>query len=138
MRFGWALDDAVEHHETTVTTTYEGQVVGDTLYINERNDEKTKIRMHLEFHRDKNKFANLGAVTVLEVFYNIFFYLRRIIGFFLPILGIATILVAALLQDTELFEKFGMSLLIGFLVWILLIILEGVFARIAGKILRYK
>lgn len=138
MRFGWELDDAVEHHDTTVTTSYEGRVVGDTVYVDEHKDEKTKVRVHLDFHRDRSKFANLGAIFVFELFYNIFFYLRRLIGFCLPILLLGSLVVAMVDAQSELGGNLGILLCSLFCAWLGLIALEGIFARIAHAILKLK
>lgn len=139
MRFGWDLDNAVEHVDTTVTTNYEERVVGDTVYLDQHDTTKTKVRIHLDFHRNKDKFENLKSVSVLEVFYNLIFTLRRLVGFCLPFLLIAAFVVAIIGQGgdegfTELWTAFGIS----FAVWALFIILEGVFARISAKILKLK
>ena len=87
-RFGWTLGEAEEETETTITTSYEGRVSGDNIYIEEKVSKSTKVRVWLSFHRYKSDFSNYYAVKPLEIIYNIAFLLRRILGFLLPIASV--------------------------------------------------
>ena len=62
-RFGWVLSDAEEETTVTETTTYEGKVVGDTLYVNPRTNRSSKVRVWLSFYR--NMYINHNAYYVM-------------------------------------------------------------------------
>ncbi len=139
-RFGWVLNDAVQHEETTVTTSYEGRVEGDKVYIDEHSSSSTKVTIHLSFYRNKDDYTNLPAIFPLELIYNIAFLARRIIGFLLPLLTIGVVLIAAIGQSDWLFEETNYGTLWGvaIAIWLGLIILESIFAFIASKILKLR
>lgn len=136
-RFGWVLDDAVQHEETTVTTSYEGRIVDDKVYIDEHKKSSTIVSIHLSFYRNSDDYANLPAIFLFELIYNIVFFIRRIMGtLVLPLLTVVFAIVAALGKgmDSPLGSYWGISIAI----WLGLIILENIFALISSKILRLK
>ena len=138
-RFGWVLDDAYQHEETTVTTTYTGEVINDKIVIKEDKQKSTKISVHLSFYRNSNWFVNLNKVKFLEFFYNIFFLFRRILAFFLPIISVVVLVIALMgKSDFILSSSLGIVWEIGIFVWIFLIIIENILARIAYRILKLK
>lgn len=138
-KFGWVLNDAEEHRETTTTTTYEGEVVNDEVRIREHTSSSTKVRIHLYFTRDPNNFENLKSIALIELLYNIAFLVRRIIGFILPIATVIMIILSFIGFSDMVIESsaptwWGM----GLFTWIGLIILESILASIARRILRWK
>ena len=140
-RFGWILDDATEEEEITETHTWEGEYNPSTNKITgrERVEKSSKIRIWLTFYRYPNTFTNLIAISPLEILYTICFWIRRIVGFILPLLTIALFVVAAIGDGPELLEtSFGPLYFSALGIWIALILLEGIFARIAAKILKRK
>lgn len=139
-RFGWKLQDAVQEERTSVTTSYEGRVSGDHVYIDEHNSSTTKIIMHLFFYRNRDAFSNISSIFVLELIYNLVFLVRRIIGFLLPLLTIGVVLIAALGESEWLFKETNYGTLWGVavLIWLVLIITENVLSIVASKILRLK
>lgn len=131
-RFGWILDDATIHTDITETTTYEGRVCGDTIYINPRTNRKSKTRVWLSFYR----VINVGAgVATLEFFYNVIYILRKILAFCLPFLFVGG-LVLFFLNCTEISLRAFYWATGFFFGWIGCIIFEGVFSRIAGSVLK--
>ncbi len=140
-RFGWTLDDATEEEEITETHTWEGEYLpsSNKFRARERVDKSSKIRIWLTFYRYPSAFSNLGAIAPIEALYTLFFWVRRIVGFFLPLLTVAVFIVAAMGDGPELIESpFGPLYFSVFGVWIVLILLEGILSRIAAKILKRK
>lgn len=127
-RFGWVLNDAEEHTETTETTTYEGRVSGDTIHITPRTTRKTKVRIWLSFYRFRSDIP--GVVRTIEFFYNIFFFLRRVIGFLLP-WALIPFVIVALVGGVDFVMTYGVYWEIAFFVWLILMVIEGILARIA-------
>lgn len=136
MRFGWQLNDAEQHTTTTIEKSYEGTICDDKVYIKENQTRRTSVSIHLYFSRRKSDYNNIYAIFPLELLYNICFLIRRIIGAILPIAFMGIILVVAI-GSSDLIKESGADtwLMIGFGIWLGLIILEGVLSRIAGKIL---
>ena len=138
-RFGWVLDDAYQHEETTVTTTYTGEVVNDKIVIKEDNQKSTKVRVHLSFIRDRDWFVNFGKIRFLEIIYNIIFFFRRVLAFLLPIASIAALVVFLFGKGDILLDSlFGALYMAGFFVWIAFIIIENILARIAYSKMQIK
>lgn len=143
MRFGWDLDDAEQETTITKTTEYEITETPKGYHAKPHTNTSTKVRIWLTFTRRKSDFENLAAVRPLELFYNLFFYARRIVGFVLPILAIATFVLALLGGASTTNDMGGYNTMVGWLlavfgIWVGLILLETILARIAGKILRRK
>lgn len=142
-RFGWKLFDAEEETTITETTEYEGTISGDKLTITPHTRSSSSTKMNLSFSRDPDRFVNLGSIRILELFYNIFFLIRRILARLLPLAYIASIVLMLLSNSvpngeldtatTVFFYALG-----GTAVWLAMIILENIFAKIASKILIYK
>lgn len=138
-KFGWVLDDAEEHRETTTTTRYEGEIVNDEVRIHEHTSSSTKVRIHLYFTRDPNDFENLKSIALIELLYNIAFLARRIIGFILPIAAVIIFFPCLMGQADMVLESPAYYWwCTGLLTWIGLIILESILASIARRILRWK
>lgn len=137
--FGWILDDAYQHEETTVTTTYTGEVVNNRIEIKEDVNKSTKVRVHLSFYRDSSRYLNLNKIKLLEIFYNIVFLFRRVLAFILPIMSIVAFIIFLLgHSDFLLTSSFGGILVTGIFIWICLIITENILARIAYSKLELK
>ena len=134
-RFGWVLTDAEQHTETTTTTSYEGRVVGDRVYIDEHKTTSTKVSIHMSFYRDDDDYANLPAILPIEFFYKIAFFFRRIIGAILPFFTVLFVIFLLMGDDGS-----GMTgAWIGAMVaWIVLMIVENVLALWAYKVLRLR
>lgn len=138
-KFGWILDDAYQHDETTVTTTYTGEVINDKIEIKENVNKSTKVRVHLSFYRDSSRYNNLNKIMLLEVFYNMIFFLRRILAFILPIMTAVAALIFLLGHgDTLLTSTFGGAFGLTLLIWICFIIAENILAQIAYSKLELK
>lgn len=136
-RFGWILDSAEQETTVTEETTYEGSVVGDTVYINPRTHRTSKVRVWLSFYRYSSDYKNLSSIFFLEALYNLFFFIRRILAFFLPIVSVVA-LVVAFSGGSDIVLKYGGWLAAAFFVWLGMIIFEGILSRIARKILKNK
>ena len=143
-RFGWELSDAVQHTQTQTKTKYSGTVDSwGTVNITPSTTKKKKVRIHLNFVRYDEDFENLSSVSLLEFFYNLFFIIRSIAGTLLPFTFIMLIppigpLIGGLLFGEENWSLFIAVVLGCLLGWAVLMILENVFSRIAGKILKLK
>lgn len=137
--FGWILDDAYQHEETTVTTTYTGEIIDDKIEIKENTSSSTKITVHLSFYRDSSYYLNLNKIKILEFFYNLIFFFRRILAFFLPLMTAVAVIAFLLGQaDFLLYSSFGEIWMLAIFTWIGLIITENVLARIAYSKLKLK
>lgn len=137
-RFGWHLSDAEEERVTTYETTYEASVYDDKVYVKPHTTSNTKITMWLSFWRNSNEFTNLGAIWPLELIYNIIFLVRKIVAFFLPFVTIIMFLGMMLNFVDPENSPLVKGWIIGFIGWIVLIILEGILARIAAAILKVR
>lgn len=143
-RFGWKMFNAKEETTITETTEYEGTVSGNKVTITPHTTTSTKTRVKLNFSRDPNKFVNLGSIAVLEMFYNIFFLIRRILASILPLAYLAVFVIMILTNSVPNSDNLQTATTVflytlgGTGVWLTMIILENVFAKIASKILIYK
>lgn len=138
-RFGWILNDAIQHEETSVTTTYEGRISGDKIYFDEHKSSSTRITIHLSFYRSKDYFTNLPVIFPLELIYNIVFFIRRFIGFFLPLLTIGAVIVALMTESNAVNEINFITIWMAVIfIWLGLVMLESILAIIASKILKFK
>lgn len=151
-RFGWELVTAEEVTTVETETYYEGYQDGNRFIIEAEMDgnniklptktrEHKSVREHLTFRRDSNWFKNLFAIFPLELIYNILFIVRRIIGILLPIAAGLLFAVAIIFNNIELRDDIihiSMYVEIAFVVWLALIIIEGILARIAKRILKRK
>ncbi len=135
-KFGWILDDAEEEVTIERSRSYEGRVYNDTLYVDEKVKEKKKVVMVLSFHRDTSEFANYRKISIIEVFYNIIFLIRRIIGIVLPILTII-VFIFALMGGTDQLPNEGSFYLTILFIWFFGIISENILASIFGHCLKY-
>lgn len=137
-KFGWELVDYVKHTTTTTTTEYEGKVHdnGDVTFT-PHTSTSSKTRMELYFVRDKDRIANLGSVYLVEMWFNLIFLIRRIIGFFVPIVGVAFLLVALMGGSMdEVGKMVGTAFFVIILSWLAGIILEDILAAIGKKVLK--
>ena len=103
----------------------------------------TKTRVWLSFYRIPADFSNLPAIAPLELLYNIFFLIRKILGTILPWLLFATFAVAIILSGSpfdaqDYYLLLGYAWMICFGGWLVCIFLDFLFARIAKAILRQK
>ncbi len=135
-KFGWILDNAEQEVTIERERSYEGRVYNDKLYIDEKVTERKKVVMVLSFHRDTSEFANYRQISIMEVFYNIIFLIRRIIGFFLPILTVI-VLIIALIGSIDQLPNEGSFYLVLVFIWIFGIISENILASIFGHCLKY-
>lgn len=134
-RFGWYLDNAEQHTTTTETTTYEGSISGDTITVTPHTTRSSKVRVWLSFYRYSSEIP--ASVKTVELFYNLFFLVRRIIGFLLPIALIPYIILFLLGQAlSDLGSLISMYWMIAFFSWIALMIIEGILARVGHSLLR--
>ncbi len=139
MCFGWQMTDAQEERTVTEKTTYEVDERIGGYTVTPRVSRSTKIRVWLSLCRRRSDFLNLGSIFVLELFYNIFFTVRRLLGLLLPLFALVTLVFAlaeTILTGGQVFLTLVYALLISLAVWAVLILLETVLARIALKILK--
>lgn len=143
-RFGWDLADATQHTQTRAKTTYEGRInYSGNVDITPHTSKSTKIRVILDFVRYDEYIPNLGSISVLEAFYNLIYFIRFIVGTFLPFSAILFIPPFAPLLGSALFGSEHWNRIIGipvilFIVWIVGIFLEWLFSFISWKILSKK
>ena len=145
-KFGWHLYDATEQIETT---THVDRITGkwvddDTVELTPHTKTSTERTVYLTFYRKKEWFKNLGSIRVLECFYNLFFWLRRCIGFLLPAVFVVGLIVSYCAArgsfglDPSLLTRLG-PIMFGTLgAWILLMGLESLFASIAKTVLKHE
>lgn len=134
--FGWVLDSAYQNEETTIKTTYTGKFINDKIEIKENNQKSTKVRIHLSFYRDSSSYSNLNEIKLLEAIYNIFFFFRKILAFFLSIICVVAAIIFLLGHAYSLiYSPFGRVLWLCIFIWLSLIIAENILAKIAfGKL----
>lgn len=142
-RFGWVLDDAEEEVIINRSRSYEGNVYDDKVYIKENVKEKRKVLIHLSFHRDGNDFENLNSISIIEIFYNIIYFIRKILAWILPIFSIVVFVIMLLGQSDELFGNgylapMGTYYVLCLIFWGVGILTENILANVASSILRYK
>lgn len=139
-RFGWTLRDAEENHETTVTHGYNVSEDDDYIYVNPTTTTTTKVRIYLDFVRYPDDFKNLKSIILLEAFYNLIFVLRRFCGWILPFFTVVALVLPGLggagsgSDMDALYGWYGGTVLF----WLVGFFLEGILARIASKVLKYK
>ncbi len=79
--FGWVADEATEYEERSTSVTGYDITSTSTGYHAKPNYETSVERyVIVNFHRDTSWYSNLGAVKVIETFYNISNVLRKILG----------------------------------------------------------
>ncbi len=137
MRFGWELDDAVQHDETTYNRSYTTTYGTYGAYTKEHVDKRTKTRIHLTFYRYTDAFTNLFSVFFLELLYNLAFLVRRLIGWVLPLGGGILLFFALMGEGEEIAESaFGFYVFTAFFLWVGLQVAEVILSLIAKAILR--
>lgn len=139
--FGWHLYDKTDVEETTtwVDSVDAEHMYGDKWKFTPHYNSETKCFLDVSFYRKSEWFKNLGGVKILEFFYNLVFLIRRIIGALLPpafvIAMIFTFMSTSAKDDPTVnlvAAVFGGS----FMAWVLLMLLEDIFAMIARGILK--
>lgn len=140
MRFGWDSESNVEHTETTYTTSYEGEVVNDKVYLHENTKESTKTTMYMYFTRNTDQFVNLPQIFVLELLYNILLFIHKIVKFLIPLIVAGFFILLLTPFKDILYNNMEITAAIFgvFVAWGILIILENILARIACKILKVR
>ena len=140
-RFGWTAYDAEEETTTTTETSYTGEIVGNKVYITPHTKSSTKVRVWLSFYRNSDNFKNLYAIKPFELLYGIVFWIRRILGTLLPIATVIMFIFVMINQSTPNpteMESMFLYYLLALGIWVLGMVLEGIIARIANKILKCK
>lgn len=140
-RFGWTVGEATEVEDVTETHTFEGEYnpSNNKVTVSEHVSRTSSISIHLTFHRYPAAFSNLGAIVPLEILYTLFFWIRRILGAALPPVSIIFFIFAAIGGGSDLAASiYGTLYFSAIGIWVGLILLEGILARIAGKILKRK
>ncbi len=138
MCFGWELNNAEEHTETTSTVSYNVTEYSGKYEITPEVTHSTKVRIWLSFLRDRDRFENLGSIALIELFYKLVFTVRRILSLILPVFAV----IAAIIGFLAGLEGGVHPIVLWFIgltgAWLLGIVLEVVLARIAAAILRRK
>ena len=140
-RFGWTAYYAEEETTTTTETSYTGEIVGNKVYITPHTKSSTKVRVWLSFYRNSDNFKNLYAIKPFELLYGIVFWIRRILGTLLPIATVIMFIFVMINQSTPNpteMESIFLYYLLALGIWVLGMVLEGIIARIANKILKCK
>lgn len=139
-KFGWTVTSIVEETETEEKRKIEVEVDenGD-VHVNDTTTTNKTITMVIGMVREPNDFVNLNTIRLLECVYNIFYYIRSLIGWILPFFS-GLIFIAALAGGGDaIFETSDSEWSVGviwFLVlfaWLGLILLENILAGIAEK-----
>lgn len=145
--FGWLVNSLTNITETTtwVDSADAEHQYGNTWKITPHYKSETKYFVEIEFLRDSDWYQNLPGVKVLEVFYNIFFTIRRILGALLPMAWVLLfgffILWSGIGSGAEkdaLLLKVLTPIVISTFAWIFLLVLETTFSAIARGILKVK
>ena len=139
--FGWHLYDKTDVEETTtlVDSVDAEHMYGDKWKFTPHYNSETKYFLDVSFYRKSEWFKNLGGVKILEFFYNLIFLIRRIIGALLPaVFVIAMIFVITGTSGNDDTTSNLVGAIFGgtFMTWVLLMLLEDIFAMIARGILK--
>ncbi len=139
--FGWHLYDKTDVEETTtwVDSVDAEHMYGDKWKFTPHYNSETKYFLDVSFYRKSEWFKNLGGVKILEFFYNLIFLIRRIIGALLPaVFVIAMIFVITGTSGNDYTTSNLVGAIFGgtFMTWVLLMLLEDIFAMIARGILK--
>ena len=82
-RMGWKLNDAYEHTNTTYTDHYDVYEDGHREYTGTTTNTKISISLHMS--RDLDWYENGHKIHVIDVFFSLFFVIRRLLGTIMPI-----------------------------------------------------
>ena len=139
--FGWHLYDKTDVEETTtwVDSVDAEHMYGDKWKFTPHYNSETKYFLDVSFYRKSEWFRNLGGVKILEFFYNLIFLIRRIIGALLPpafVIAMLFVIIGTSSNDDPTGNLVGAIFGGAFMAWVLLILLEDIFAMIARGILK--
>ena len=139
--FGWHLYDKTDVEETTtwVDSVDAEHMYGDKWKFTPHYNSETKYFLDVSFYRKSEWFKNLGGVKILEFFYNLIFLIRRIIGALLPAVFVITmifVITGTSGNDDTTSNLVGAIFGGTFMTWVLLMLLEDIFAMIARGILK--
>ncbi len=139
--FGWHLYDRTDVEETTtwVDSVDAEHMYGDKWKFTPHYNSETKYFLDVSFYRKSEWFRNLGGVKILEFFYNLIFLIRRIIGALLPpafVIAMLFVIIGTSSNDDPTGNLVGAIFGGAFMAWVLLILLEDIFAMIARGILK--
>ena len=139
--FGWHLYDKTDVEETTtwVDSVDAEHMYGDKWKFTPHYNSETKYFLDVSFYRKSEWFTNLGGVKILEFFYNLIFLIRRIIGALLPaafVIAMIFVIIGSSSNDDPTGNLVGAIFGGAFMTWVLLIVLEDIFAMIARGILK--
>ncbi|MBQ8427737.1 MAG: hypothetical protein IJX18_00620 [Clostridia bacterium] len=139
-KFGWVCEDAYDLTTTTTEISYEGEVRDGKLYVRENRKSSSRTRSHLYFERPKGYAPK--SMQIVEIAYNCIFYLRKLIGFLIPIVFLACWGVFFFANTTDwgmnTFQGLWFGGLAAVIVWALLRLFENLFANWGEKLLRKK
>lgn len=139
-RFGWKCTKAYDYTETETKTYYEGKIVGDTLRVDKKEEKKSNTTTHIELQRKKG-YAPF-SVWLIELFFSLIFFVRKLIGFVLPLgafaCGVSITFLNGLTSNSDdpLLQKVFAITLFAFGVWIIFRLLENILSKIAENILK--
>lgn len=139
--FGWHLYDKTNVEETTtwVDSVDAEHMYGDKWKFTPHYNSETKYFLDVSFYRKSEWFKNLGGVKILEFFYNLIFLIRRIIGALLPavfVIAMIFVITGTSSNDDTTSNLVGAIFGGTFMTWVLLMLLEDIFAMIARGILK--
>lgn len=133
-RLGWDIVNAEQETSTTYTHHYDVYEDGTTIHTG--TDKSSKVRIWLSMVRDRDWYVNGNKIIAIDIFFSIFFLLRRVMGALTPIAAIPFVILLLIGFGTTEVGQVFMALFFSFLgSWILLQILEFVFSVIGGNIL---
>lgn len=134
-RLGWDIRDAEQEITTTYTHHYDLSSDGKELHVH--TTQSDRVRVYISMVRDLNWYKAGHKIHVIDIFFSLFFFFRRITGFLAPLSSIPVIILALLgeggSQTAYVFWVLFFSLAGS---WLLLLILEIVFSFIGASILR--
>ena len=138
-RFGWECTKAYDYTETETKTTYEGKIINDTLHVDKKEEKRSTTTTYIELKREKGYTP--FSVGLIELFFSLIFFIRKVIGFFLPVgafacgFSIMFLRGLELIEEDPLMQKIFAITVIAFGVWLILRILEDILSKIAEKML---
>lgn len=140
-KFGWTINEVIKETTTTYETSYEGEIIDNKVILKENVTSNSKVLIHISMYRDTEEYINLNSIKLLELVFNIFYLIRKLIAWILPLFSGLVLLVAltgnsdALFQSTDGEWTVGGVWTLTIFVWLMLILIENILASIADKCL---
>lgn len=131
-RFGWEVDSARDLTSVSTTTNYSAKYVSDdTIEVSSHDSNSYHRRIIVDLHRNELEIPGIEKIKQLELLYNVFYIIRKILG---PLFPFNLFFFIYALIDSSLLS---MTLTFFFLsvMWVISRILEDVISSKAKIIL---